>query len=462
MLGWLLTGVELAWRELALFAAAGFLLLGVSDLAVDLIWIVRMLWRRAFVYTRFERASASTLRAAARPGLLAVFIPAWQEAAVIAPMLRHALNTFGHEDYRLYVGAYPNDAGTIAAVRTVADVRIRLVVNARSGPTTKADNLNSIWRALIGDELADGRPAKAVVLHDAEDFVHAPELAIFDSLIERFDLIQLPVLPIIDPRLGWWNRAIASHYADEFVESHGKELVVREAIGASLPSAGVGCAFSRESLGRLAEGRDGPFDADCLTEDYELGLHLRSIGGRGAFVRLRHAPRRRLVATEEYFPSTMDGAVRQKSRWIVGIALSGWDRLGWEGGIAEGWMRLRDRQSVLAALFLASGYAAWILFTLLALASILCGLALRPISSGLALLFWANGLLLCWRLVLRFGFVAASYGWAEGLRAVPRVLVSNLVAMMAARKAMFDYLRTRRTGETRWEKTAHAFPTIAE
>ena len=39
-------------------------------------------------------------------------------------------------------------------------------------------------------------------------------------------------------------------------EAHGKELVVREAIGAGLPSAGVGCAIARDALAALAE-QDG-------------------------------------------------------------------------------------------------------------------------------------------------------------------------------------------------------------
>ena len=43
---------------------------------------------------------------------------------------------------------------------------------------------------------------------------------------------------------------------------------------------------------------------------------------------------------------------------MTGIALSGWDRLGWSGGPAERWMRLRDRQSPLAAILIGAGYLA--------------------------------------------------------------------------------------------------------
>ena len=48
--------------------------------------------------------------------------------------------------------------------------------------------------------------------------VHADEIRLFDLMIDRFPLVQLPVLPL--PGQGsWWARAIANHYCDEFAES---------------------------------------------------------------------------------------------------------------------------------------------------------------------------------------------------------------------------------------------------
>jgi adsorption protein B len=446
----LLLGLDLIMREVALFAACGFLLLGISDLAVDFIWIGRTAWRRLIVR---RPARAETLASAERPGRLVVFIPAWDEADVIEDMLRHTLRTFDHPDYLLYVGAYPNDPATIAAVRLVADPRVRLAIGSVPGGTTKADCLNRLWEALLRDERAQGWRAKAVVLHDAEDVVHSAELRLFDRLIERFDLVQLPVLPMIDRSTSF----VSAVYADEFAEAHGKELVVRETLGASIPSAGVGCAFSREALAEVAAANGGlPFDADSLTEDYELGLRLHAAGRRAAFVRLPSG--RQVVATKEYFPDTLEAAVKQKSRWMTGIALSGWDRLGWSGNFAERWMRLRDRQSVLAAVLLVAGYAAFLLWLLIELAQALFGYTPAPISPTLARLMELNGLLLAWRLAMRVGFVTRSYGWLEGLMSIPRVIIGNLITILAARQAVLRYLGIRRTGETRWDKTRHAFP----
>jgi adsorption protein B len=447
--GLLFGGVDFIMREAALFAATGFLILGLSDLAVDLIWLGLRLRGRGGL-----RTIASVPRPD-RPGLLAIFVPAWDEAAVIGEMLRAALSAWGEGEWRIYVGAYANDPATIAAASAVADPRVRLVVGLGPGPTTKADCLNRLWQALLRDEAADGRRAKAIILHDAEDLVHAAELRLFDGLVEHFDLVQLPVVPLIDPYSPW----LGGHYADEFSESHGKELVVRGALGAGLPSAGVGCAFSREALGWLADARGGmPFDADSLTEDYELGLRLAEAGGRCAFLRCV-AEDGSLVATHEYFPGTLGAAVAQKARWMTGIALAGWDRLGWRGGLAERWMRLRDRQALLAALLLFAGYLALGLWLALKLREGVTGLAPARLPLGLSTLVAANTALLAWRLALRAAFTGRAYGWREGLRAVPRAAVGNAVAMLAAAASVARYRAARRRGgRPSWGKTDHKFP----
>jgi adsorption protein B len=447
--GVLIDGLALLVRELALFAAVGFLVLGASDLLVDLIWIGLRLKR---LILRVPGARLDTLPSPEQPGQLAVFIPAWRESAVIGAMLRHTLRAWSGGDYRLYVGCYPNDPETTAAVQAIGDERIRLVIGDRPGPTTKADNLNAIWRAMRADEAA-GAAFKAIVLHDAEDVVHSAELALFDRMIERFDLVQLPVVPMIEKKRG-----VSAHYVDEFLEAHGKELVVREALGAGLPSAGVGCAVSRDALGLLAGPDDVPFDQDSLTEDYEMGLKLHALGRRGVFVRLPADSSGRVIASRGHFPSGWREAVRQKSRWMAGIALSGWDRLGWSGGLAERWMRLRDRQAPLAALLLVIAYLVMLAMPLLDTFGQLTGHPVTLITPALGTLMTIAACLLAWRLVMRFSFVARSYGVLEALRAVPRIVVSNAIAILAARQALGRYARARRTGEQEWGKTAHVFP----
>ena len=141
-------------RELALFAAAGFLIGGLDDLAVDLIWVGRRLWRGVAIYSRHARASAATLPPPAHPGRLAIFVAAWHESAVIGAMVETALASLHHPDWRLYVGCYPNDPDTVAAVERAArgDRHVRIVVGDKPGPTTKAGCLNWIWQAMLADE----------------------------------------------------------------------------------------------------------------------------------------------------------------------------------------------------------------------------------------------------------------------------------------------------------------------
>lgn len=439
--------------ELALFAAAGFLLFAIDDLAVDFIYFFRRGWRSLAVYSRFPRMFADRLPSPMRPGWLAVLIPAWDEASVIAAMLRATLSRFDHDEYWLFVGHYRNDPATAAAIDSVRDPRVIAVEIDVDGPTTKADCLNRLYASLVAYEGAVGRTAKAVVLHDAEDLVHPLELKLFDRLVEYAGLVQLPVVPLIDPESRW----VGGHYADEFAEAHMKELVVREAVGASIPLAGVGCAIERVALSRLAARHDGrPFAGASLTEDYEMGLRLGAIGVKTMFVRIPAEPGSRgVVASRGHFPSTISAAVRQKARWIGGIAFAGWDQLGWRGGLGERWMRMRDRRGPLAALLLLAGYAAAILWAEVALAAALGAPIAVPVSPLLAALMWANGWLLGWRLILRACFTTAAYGWREGLRSVPRTVVANIIAVLAARRALLIHSGG---GPRRWDKTHHIFP----
>ena len=441
-------------REATLFAAVGFLIGGLDDLAVDILFAIRIGWHRL----RHRGGVPVDRRPPAHR--IAVFVPAWQEHEVLGAMLRHALARFDHPDYRIYVGCYPNDPATTAVAAQVAltDARVRVMVGTEPGGTTKGDNLNTLWRALLRDEGADGWRADAIVLHDAEDVVHGDELLVIDRLLHRNSVVQLPVLPLIADGAHW----VSGHYADEFAESHGKNLVVRQLLGAGLPLAGVGCAIRRDALDAVAAARAaGPFDAASLTEDYELGLRIAEMGGRGRFVRQRDAVGA-LIAVRSYFPATVGAAVRQKARWITGIALAGWDRTGWSGAgrIGDHWMRMRDRRAPLAMLVLAAaylavftGFAAW-------------GMHLArgndgpPLSPWTTYLLIVNAVLLVWRVVVRAACTWHGYGWREGMLSVPRMVVANFITLVAAQRAIRVYLGMLRGAPTRWDKTEHRFPDL--
>jgi adsorption protein B len=73
----------------------------------------------------------------------------------------------------------------------------------------------------------------------------------------------------------------------------------------------------------------------------------------------------------------------------------------------------------------------------------------------LAALLTINFWLLGWRLLMRFGFTTAAYGVGEGLRSIPRLVVGNFVAILAAHRALQLH---EADGPTRWDKTRHIFP----
>lgn len=453
MTAWLEWLVLTTGRELVLFASAGILLIGIDDLLFDMLWLA------------YRRRKAPEPEGAPLDGRLAVFIPAWDEAAVLPAMLRRTLAAWAGEDVRLYVGCYPNDPATIAAVAPLVagEARLRLVIGSNAGPTTKGDNLNRLWAALCADERAENMRFAAIVLHDAEDHVHAEELVLYRRHLAHHAMVQIPVVPMIGRSARW----VGGHYGDEFAEAHGKELSLRCALGLPVPSAGVGCALTRDALALLARQRGGlPFRADSLTEDYEVGMLIGALGLGCRFVDAVGRGGDRIVSRGE-FPGRMELAVRQKARWIAGIALAGWEHLGWldrrgvrpAGGRGAGWlarwMLWRDRRAPLAAIVMLAAYLGTAVSLLAAIGRLLFGWRAMEAGQGMPVLVGVGVLLLLWRLAMRVGFTARCHGWREGLYAVPRAVIANMIAILAARRAVSIYARMIRSGVVVWDKTAH-------
>ncbi|MEO7247907.1 MAG: glycosyl transferase family protein [Novosphingobium sp.] len=447
-----LNGLRLIEYELTLFAAFWFVIGIADELAVDLVYG----WLRFFRRHRTHQLKGDI---SARPlqGIAAVLIPTWQEVAVIGATITHALKVWPQHDLRLYIGCYVNDPATLVAAMAAAgsDVRVRIVIHEKQGPTTKADCLNRLYRALRDDEARSGVNVRMIVLHDAEDMVHPAALALMDTAITDADFVQIPVRPERQANSRW----IAGHYVDEFTESHAKAMVVRDALGAGLPAAGVGCAFSRGVIGDMArrnlqDGLDGPFEAECLTEDYELGLMVARSGKHSRFIRLRDHDGS-LIATRSYFPGSLAEAVRQKTRWVHGIAFQGWERMGWWGKPVDVWMAMRDRRGPLVALILAVAYFLIVLTPMMAIADRF-GQTAVPAESPLFKPMMVICLLgLVWRAAMRFVFTAREYGAAEGLRAVLRIPIANIIAIIAGRRAFIAYLRSFFGHAPVWDKTEH-------
>jgi adsorption protein B len=441
-------------RELLWLSAAGIFLSSLDDLAVDAVWLARVAFRPEEPQPPLP----------AEPGRFALLVPAWDESDVIGPMLARLCGSISDPRLRIFVGVYPNDPATARAVETVADPRVSAVVTSRPGPTTKADCLNHLWRAVVAHEAATGMRFKAVVLHDAEDVVDPASFDLYDRHMPALAMVQVPVLPLPDRTSRW----VSGHYCDEFAEAHAKDMMVRGLLGAPVPSAGVGTAIDRDALAALAGPVGAPFDASSLTEDYEIGHRIHRMGLKGRMVRARVDGR--LVATRAYFPATVAEAIRQKSRWLTGIALSRWDRLGWNGSLATRWMLARDRKGLLTAAVAMVAYvaAALVLAQLLLRALIVqrTGATLPPLLADEALLpgfLLFNAALLSWRLLLRGMFTGHAYGPVEGALAIPRAMLANAFNFLAAARAVERYRTAVETGLVQdWDKTRHRFPGAGE
>jgi adsorption protein B len=378
----------------------------------------------------------------------------------------------------VFVGTYINDQRTIDEVERMRRryKQLHRVEVPHAGPTCKADCLNWVIQAIFLHEKTHGMTFAGVVLHDSEDVLHPLELRLFNYLLPRKDMIQLPVVSLERN----WYEWVAGTYMDEFAEWHGKDLVVRESMTDTVPSAGVGTCFSHRALQVLAgETQNQPFNTDSLTEDYDVGARLAKVGMNAIFVRfpvqfrvLRkswfrkpyESTLRMPLCVREFFPDTFRTAFRQKARWTLGIGLQGWEQMGWSGSLANRYLLFRDRKGVVTAFVSIIAYV--ILVQLLGLI-VLRQSGLWDVSfptpfetnGFIQYLLLANGLALAWRIAHRCYFTTVLYGWQHGLLSIPRMVVGNFVNFMAASRAWRMFLVGKALNRKLvWDKTMHDFP----
>ena len=478
-----LVAVLLVCTKLLLMVTGGiFLLSGLDDLFVDVCYWGRGLYRRLFVLPRHPRLTEEQLRAIDQKPI-AVMIPAWDESAVIRRMLETTLGTLDYSNYHVFVGTYPNDPATHREVETVRErhPNVHRIVCPKDGPTSKSDCLNWVYQGIRVFEKEAGIRFEAIVMNDSEDIVHPLYLRLFNYLIPRKDMVQLPVIPL-EPK---WSNLTSGHYLDEFAENHTKDLVVRERLSGIVPAAGVGCGFSRRALEAVAARHNNQlFNLNSLTEDYDLAFRLGRAGYRGIFVRhpvervvtrpslLTRRPRRvkvkEYVAIREYFPGKFRAAMRQKARWIVGIAFQGWAQLGWKGSGWTKYMLLRDRKGLVTNFvgMLAYPVVLTVLTVWVAQWAFPDAYRYPPIverGTWLWYLVLANGAFLLWRLFHRALCVGRIYGGRQALLSLPRQVWGNVVNFAAASRALYLFGSYLVTGKLiSWDKTDHVYPSEEE
>ncbi len=442
---------------IVLLLALGFvyLLCGIDDVFIDLVALFARLAPRKLSAGEMEAMDALAEKK------FAVIVPAWKESGIIRRMLLGNLKSVEYRNYHFFVGVYPNDPATGKEVRDVGLLypNVHAVENSRPGPTSKGQILNHMVREIFEHEEGLGR-FDGFLMQDAEDLMHPKVLKLVNAEMESGDFIQIPVFSLSVNM----TELIAGTYVDEFAESHTKDLLVREKLGAAVPSAGVGTGLSRNLVLRLMRLNDGSLFGDkALTEDYELGVQAHDLGLKPRFAAcwFTHpvTGRREYIATREYFPKRLLRSIRQKTRWTVGISYQGWANLGWPGSFPNRYFLHRDRRGILTNILtvlgylcvaVTAGYAEW-----------LDPMPLRDVfTHPLArLLFFLNVILMVNRLVQRARCVTLVYGAAAAVPILVRWPLANFINAAAAVHALRKAFHARVTrAALAWGKTEHELP----
>ena len=447
---------------LTVLVAALILLSSVDDAVIDACYWLSGARRRRRVLARLDDKPESRF---------AIMVPAWKEHEVIAAMIENTVNTLKYRQFRIFCGVYRNDAPTAAEVDRMAACYPDFVVRVdvpHDGPTCKGDCLNHIVRRVLAEEHASGARFAGMVLHDSEDVIHPLELKLFNSLVPRMDLVQLPVFSLDRS----WRELTAGTYIDDFAEAHGKDMAVRETLIGLVPGAGVATCYSRDGLAALWKSSGGePFNTGTLTEDYDLSFRLKSLGRSQTFahvaiegVRAPGAPAKTgsIIATHEYFPDKFKAAYRQRARWILGIAFQGWKHMGWQGTLLQRYFLFRDRKVLVMAPAGPLAYVVLLNYVLgMAFGPDDLVRALRSILSAPMLqeLLVLNLLFMCNRALQRAYFVGRYYGALHALMSIVRTPVNNLINFCAAMRAWRQFIGHLVTGKKlAWDKTAHVYP----
>lgn len=443
----------------------------VDDFFIDVCYWARRLYRRIFIESRIKPLTLADLRGKPEQPI-AIMVPAWKEHEVIANMLESNIKFVDYENYVFFVGVYQNDRATISEVDKVVArfPNVKKVVVPHNGPTCKADCLNWVIQAIFLYEKNTRKQFSIISMHDSEDVVHPLEFKLLNYLIPRFDFIQIPVM-CLESR---WYDFIRGIYIDEFAEYHGKDMLIRERLAGVVPSAGVATGFSRKAIMSLGErDKNNFFNTDSLTEDYDIAYRLskdKSI--KEIFVTFpvsvdtaKHiyhgaGDKKIPIAVSEYFPNTFKTAVRQRTRWNIGILFQAFGKFTWEGGFFRKYFFFHDRKGIITNLIVIPAYFLLINFLVFRVGQAYLGWpAYRPDVP--VWLIAATTFFLANRLIQRIWFTTKVYNLKQGLLSIPRVIVSNLINMCTTVRATYIFARHLVTGKKiAWDKTTHEYPSL--
>ena len=453
-----------------------YIAFGIDDLIWDVITSVKKLFCRAK-----DNIPLSELDSCP-PKLIGIIIAAWHEDSVLGPVIDNVIASSHYplSMYHIFLGVYPNDPETIAVAQDLAErhLNVHVIINAKPGPTCKADNVNHVLNRIHDFEVEHGWKFASITIHDSEDVVHPYEFKLTNYLIDRYPALQFPVFPLQPlPRLNnFFSNLTSGTYADEFAENHFRTMVLRDSSQAIVPSAGTGFVLSRKVLEYFRDAGEDIFPQDSLTEDYKLSLILAEKGFPLHYVlekvqRLQNDGNLRwnFVATRSMFPSTFRAAVRQKTRWIYGITMQSFkfSDIFADNGLPFGarYSLYKDFKAKFGNLLVMPGYPVFIYFVL----SLFFQLPIMYPKGSLS--WWLCVVLtvmMLERQLLRGVAIKNVYGWRSVTVAcltppiMPiRLVWGNIINMVATLSAWNQRLwgtsKKSSNKKPKWNKTDHEF-----
>src|ERR1700733_8699257 len=123
---------------------------GIDDLFIDIAALVSSI-RRPFSADPGDHTPTEEELGSAPPRLMAIFVATWKEHKVIQQMIDNNVTKLNYPRFDFFVGAYPNDTLTVAAIRQAINryTNVHLSLTPHDGPTSKADNLNCIYQRML-------------------------------------------------------------------------------------------------------------------------------------------------------------------------------------------------------------------------------------------------------------------------------------------------------------------------
>lgn len=392
--------------------------------------------------------------------LLALVVAAWHEDNVLADVVENiiASQQYPKSMYHIFLGVYPNDAATVYIAQQLQKKypNVHCIVNFKEGPTSKAQNINYVISRIKEYEAQKDWKFASITVHDSEDLVHPYELKVTNYLIDKYPAIQFPVFPLIKkPTLGnFFSNITTNTYADEFAENHFITMVSRRDAGAFVPSAGTGFALRRDTIDVLGYH---VLPENSLTEDYRLSLTLYENGLQMHYVleKLERVDFQKniqteYIATRSLFPNTFKTAVRQKTRWTLGITMQSLhfkDIFNKDLSFAGKYSLYRDQKAKLGNLLSMIGYPVLIYF----IASLFIDLI--PIYPKYSL-SWYLCVVVTIMMLERQLFRAVSLKNIYGMRSVffgvffpplipVRIIWGNIINLVATTRAYVQYVKGR-------------------